>query len=487
MSSPLTMLKKTKRSPLQGTPSEPRCRQNVAFRKDPSSGSNSSLSDASEGQSDDAQSPLQCTDAASTSNPSGGEPWSRPPSITVVHIPSPSADARQSDFNLMSAMMQQVILLEKRVWSQEEELLQKDRKIALLEGKLAEWEQSDAAREETNKQDLEDKCQQLQDQVSEMESVLSEFGLIWLGEPRDSEVKDFSMDFDLVLERVKELNVLAGEEQTFIRPTSTGAQLGRVDPVPLRLYSNGIIMCDGPFRSFQEPSAQWCMLDIMEGYFPSELQEQFPDGVPFEVYDHRDEEFSLDQLWLRFPGDGQTILGERFESTKPACCHLLGRKPKRSRSLLPRVMIRAGELFEIRDSVTANLLGVSGACSDSPILVETKALQSMKERLQTSTCEPTCPPLGEVTLKVRSEDGENTYLLKMSISETVADIRRYLDQHRGDGAQKYDIISANPHRCYDDSWTLQSSGLTCNCTLVLRKRTPPAGPKQKRRVQGGFM
>ncbi|KAM8826855.1 UBX domain-containing protein 11 [Synchiropus picturatus] len=461
MSSPLTMLKKTKRSPLQGTLSEPRCRPNVAFRKEPSS--------ASECQSDDGPQTPPCTEAASTtSNPSGDH---------------------QSHFDLMSAMMQQVILLEKRVWSQEEELQRKDRKIALLEGKLAEWEQSDAAREETNKEDLEEKCQQLQDQVAEMESVLSEFGLIWLGEPRDSEVsvevKDFSMDFDLVLERVKELNVLAGEEQTFIQRTSTGAQLGRVDPVPLRLYSNGIIMCDGPFRSFQEPSAQWCMLDIMEGYFPSELQEQFPDGVPFEVYDHRDEEFNLDPLWLRFPGDGQTILGERVESTQPACCPSLGRKPKLNWTILPKVMIRAGELYEIRDSVTASLLGLSGACSDSLILVETKALQSMKERLQSSSCERAAPAPGEVTLKVRSEDGEKTYLLKMSLSETVADIRRYLDQHRGEGAQKYDIISANPRRCYDDSWTLQSSGLTSNLTLILRRRTSPAGPKQKR--WGGLM
>lgn len=31
---------------------------------------------------------------------------------------------------------------------------------------------------------------------------------------------------------------------------------------------------------------QQCMQDLMDGYFPSELQERFPDGVPLEVRPH---------------------------------------------------------------------------------------------------------------------------------------------------------------------------------------------------------
>lgn len=67
---------------------------------------------------------------------------------------------------------------------------------------------------------------------------------------------DFHMNFDLVLQRVKELNVLAGKEETFVQATSTGAQLARKEPVQLTLYSNGIVMFDGPFRSYQEHSTQ---------------------------------------------------------------------------------------------------------------------------------------------------------------------------------------------------------------------------------------
>lgn len=126
-----------------------------------------------------------------------------------------------------------------------------------------------------------------------------------------SAVRKFHMNFDLVLQRIRELNILAGEGECFVRSTATGAQLAKKDPIQLSLYSNGIVMFEGPFRSYDEHSTQvwllklhkiqhfkldsfvvhnlflWglqrCMQDLMDGYFPSELQERFPDGVPFEV------------------------------------------------------------------------------------------------------------------------------------------------------------------------------------------------------------
>lgn len=64
------------------------------------------------------------------------------------------------------------------------------------------------------------------------------------------------MNFDLVLQRIKELNVLAGDGECFIKSTATGAQLAKKDTIRLSLYSNGIVMFDGPFRSYQEHSTQ---------------------------------------------------------------------------------------------------------------------------------------------------------------------------------------------------------------------------------------
>ena len=53
--------------------------------------------------------------------------------------------------------------------------------------------------------------------------------------------------------------------------------------MPFTIYANGIVLYSGPFRSFGEPTTQQCIKDIQDGYFPSELQHRYPDGVPFNV------------------------------------------------------------------------------------------------------------------------------------------------------------------------------------------------------------
>ena len=49
------------------------------------------------------------------------------------------------------------------------------------------------------------------------------------------------------------------------------------------LYANGIVMFSGPFRPFTDAETRICIKDIMDGFFPSELQNRYPDGVPFSV------------------------------------------------------------------------------------------------------------------------------------------------------------------------------------------------------------
>lgn len=125
----------------------------------------------------------------------------------------------------------------------------------------------------------------------------------------DASPSNFGVNFDLLLERIRELNVLAGEGESFVQMTALGAQLVTKQAVRLSLYRDGMVMLDGPFRSYQEHSTQVSVMqrkatpplhaaaasnlcsshlqqfvqDLMDGYFPSELQSRFPDGIPFEV------------------------------------------------------------------------------------------------------------------------------------------------------------------------------------------------------------
>jgi len=51
----------------------------------------------------------------------------------------------------------------------------------------------------------------------------------------------------------------------------------------MTFYANGMMLFSGPFRPYTDPLTQQFIQDITDGYFPSELQQKYPDGVPFIV------------------------------------------------------------------------------------------------------------------------------------------------------------------------------------------------------------
>ncbi|KAM4633813.1 UBX domain-containing protein 11 [Polymixia lowei] len=452
MSSPLSMLKKTKRVPLQGPLNQQGGRERVPFKGN----------------------------------------------LFTVTPPS--------DLELMSSMMQRLTQLETKVQSQAQEIEHKEKKIAILEQRLELLKISERTNDLNDKDDLVRTCHQLQTQVYEMERFLNDYGMIWVGDgetgdatcqqdreeaehiqtqsserglwqPDTSAVRNFHMNFDLVLQNIKELNILGGEGESYVQATARGAQLAKKDPIPLRLYSNGILMFDGPFRPYQEHSTQQCMQDLMDGYFPSELQERFPDGVPFEVHDRREEEFIVRRPWAEFPGKGQAVDGARKtgQSSNTVSSQIPGLKLTMDQFLnrLPKVVVRAGRVIDIRDSVKAALQGSSDAQNNNSVtLIDTPALQAMKERLEISDSHRPPSAHDVTTLRVKSEDGDHSYVLKMRFTETIGHVRQCLDKHRGGEFLGYDIISVFPQRCYsDDCQTLLACGLTPNAALLLRTKT----------------
>ncbi len=55
------------------------------------------------------------------------------------------------------------------------------------------------------------------------------------------------------------------------------------DPLRLMLYANGILLGAGPFRPFGDELTDELVRDLVDGYFPSELQERYPEGIPLAV------------------------------------------------------------------------------------------------------------------------------------------------------------------------------------------------------------
>ncbi|KAM6295983.1 LOW QUALITY PROTEIN: UBX domain-containing protein 11 [Aegotheles albertisi] len=390
-----------------------------------------------------------------------------------------------ADTELVSSMMQKITLLEQKIEKQAQEIQLKDRRIAELEEKMKTLQKGEDAPDSSTAEELEMRCLQLQTQVWEMEQFLNDYGLIWVGErherledgeelparslwkPGEAVVSKPPIDFDLILENVKDLNVLAGEGVSHIEHTPGGARLRQPEPLPLTLYQNGIVMFHGPFRPYEDPSTQQCLQDIMDGYFPSELQMRYPDGIPLQVTDRRDVVFQERNLPGTFPGHGQAVghsksseVQETMEIPDPEM-PLEQFLSKLSKSSKQREVI--GVQYSARAAQQGSDVG--------EILAETPGLAAL-ERAKTAE-EAKASARDVCTLRIKSESGEQTFIVKMLFTETIGDLRRHLAHARGGDSDSYEIISTFPQRVYsDNSRSLQECGLILNASLLLRRKDP---------------
>ncbi|XP_047729708.1 UBX domain-containing protein 11 isoform X3 [Prionailurus viverrinus] len=458
MSSPLASLGKTRRVPLESEPVNPGRRGIKIY------GDEDEVDMLNDGRgSEERISVPSCYGGI-------GAPVSR--QVPVFH-----------DSELVATLSRKLRDLEQQVKAQTDELLSKDRKIRALEEMLQTLREHQGKVTLQRQKQLETTCLQLQRQVGKMERFLSDYGLQWVGEPEDQEdsednsdsedgntdwmtAKKFwkpgdslappEVDFDRLLASLKDLSELVVVEgDTQVTPMPGGARLHVLEPIPLKLYRNGLMMFDGPFRPFHDPSTQRCLRDILDGFFPSELQRLYPDGVPFKVSDLRNQVYPENRLEL-FPGSRMTA--EKF----------LNR--------LPKFVIRRGEVIDIRGPIRDTLQN----CCPLPariqeIVVETPALAAERERSQESP-ESQAPLLS--MLRIKSENGEQAFLLMMRPEDTVGDVRTLLAQARAVDATTFEIISTFPPTVYhDDTVTLQAAGLVPNAALLLRaSRAPPPAP-----------
>ncbi|XP_068395314.1 UBX domain-containing protein 11 isoform X6 [Eschrichtius robustus] len=344
------------------------------------------------------------------------------------------------DPELMAAMARKVRDLERQVKAQADEMLSKDRKIRALEELVETLQEHQGTVTLQRQEELETMCAQLQRQVGEMERFLGDYGLQWVGEPMDKEdsedgerdwmtAKKFwkpgdslvppQVDFDRLLASLKDLSELAVDSDTQLTPVPSRVPHCVLEPIPLKLYRNGIVMFDGPFRPFHDPSTQRCLRDILDGFFPSELQWLYPDGVPFKVSDLRNQVYPENGLDA-FPGESRVVGWQRIRKPLDRMEHP-GSTMTAEKFLnrLPKFVIRQGEVIDIRGPIRDTL---KNCCPlrvrIQEIVVETPALTAERERSQES---PELPAPALSTLRIKSENGEQAFLLMMRPEDTVGD------------------------------------------------------------------
>ncbi|XP_063033457.1 UBX domain-containing protein 11 isoform X2 [Melospiza melodia melodia] len=214
-----------------------------------------------------------------------------------------------------------------------------------------------------------------------------------------------------------------------------------------------------------------CLQDILDGYFPSELQPRYPDGVPLQVTDRRDVVFQKPDLAGSFPGLGH-VVGTAESNRTQETSKIPG--PKCSREQDPN---EVSQPLKHRGSVGsaqgAAPQGSDGRQSCEEILLETPGLAALDRDRARAAEQAGAPEL--CRLHVRSESGEQTYELRMLLTDTIGDLRQLLAHLRG-GNSDYEILSTFPQRVYtDSSRSLQECGLVPRASLLLRRRDPSPG------------
>ncbi|XP_067942476.1 UBX domain-containing protein 11-like isoform X2 [Watersipora subatra] len=429
-----------------------------------------------------------------------------------------NACSTPTDLDLMHTMISRIAILEKQTQIQAKQLFDKDKRISVLEDKCRLYQKLNVEDANSSRyvRDLETRCLLYQQQISEMEEFLLDYGMMWVGEKDEEETSDesntdtqtkvgemwepsasladndslqqppkstnrYNIDFDKLIANIKELNMIAGDGETQIEKTKSGARFKIPDPVQLILYSNGMVMFDGPFRSYDEKTTQICIADLKDGFFPTELQSRYPEGVPFKVVDKRDVTFEPKQSVKAFAGQGQSLGGDTQPSRLvPSIVHkqtpvstgrtestLPGTKLTANQFLshLPASVIRSGRVIDIRSSLSDSLKGPEQqACPVT--IVQTETMQEIKERLELEESER--PPSGRNITTLRIKDMDNhTYVLKMKFSDTIGDIISYLSSLSDN--KDYQLVSTFPRKVYSDlSESLFNAGLTPNASLHLR-------------------
>lgn len=488
MSSPSNSLKKTRRSPLPYHPQVP-------FRHVTLEEVESPLPSSSDSCTIDSHTHKSIIDSLKLHSKS------------MASKEKELSKGSKNDAELLALMAQRLGMVENELLRTKREIIEKNEYISRLESRITMLEASQCLKQ-TEQVKYQRQCQALQDQVDEMEEFLNDYGMVWVGSGggRSSDYnvgsghetmwspstsiatpQKFSVDFDVVIKHIKELNILAGEGSSEVTRTSNGAQLKVLKPVPITLYNNGLSLFAGPFRPFSDPSTQQVIKDLTDGYFPSELQQRYPEGVPLEINDQRDVLYNMkNRVTSEFPGSGHLLGGDKGPSrllpsgslrasSQPRALRetseLLGQRQlslDQFLNKLPQSVVRSGRVLNIRSDIRDSLQG--GHKPSMLKLVETEVLEQMRSRLEVAESERPPTPAHLSTLCIKAENGEQTYILKMKSSETIGDVRNYINKLRHNEGQSCDYVlkTTFPPTTLDDlSATMEQCKLVPSATLYM--------------------
>jgi hypothetical protein len=299
--------------------------------------------------------------------------------------------------------------------------------------------------------DLKYNNAKLQLKLQEMEHFLGDYGLLWVGHNRDdddvaSDNDDQGTDGDAAHGKqigssaplqhivsfsefnlhIGELNAVIYSEPAQVITEGSNQRKARlvqaselVEKVRIVYYQNGLMIKNGPFRACDSGNYKTFVKDIVDGYFPSEFQEEYPSGVVFDL---------KDQHWVPFV-EGKT--DSFMQQNRMSKAQLLNR--------LPKTVIHNGEVVGIREDIGSRLIGgggLSGGGSGASGVAEagagvgsTVSAPKAKVVIDTFSLADSSSMGQDVRIQVKWVDQTTVVVAKMHEHNTVGDLKAYLERH----------------------------------------------------------
>ena len=335
-----------------------------------------------------------------------------------------------------------------------------------------------------------------------------------LNDEAGPEALGFAMDPAVIAGNVKQLNFIAGEGEKEIAVGADGLRRFKEKAlVAYVFYKNGIFARGGPLRAYALQESRVLVKDLMDGYFPWELKDEYPEGVPLRV------EFRLQEAWGKtaageddvplfraFAGAGQALGGGPVGANADegaaggrvdeGACEAAARQrevyqPKAGRGLgetlfrrLPEKVVRAnGEVISVRNEIRNLVRGgaeCSSSASNNKVVVEHVAVPDGAAAMPAPGAGSEAAVVGggggggggeQSRLRIKTPDGDRVLELSLPYDATIEALRRAILAHlsaAGQAVGRFTLRTSFPARLFDrDSETLREAGLVPNASLFM--------------------
>eukprot|EP01041_Mallomonas_annulata_P004926 gene4926-9825_t len=319
----------------------------------------------------------------------------------------------------------------------------------------------------------------LSQQLIEMEQFLADYGLVWVGfnskstnsnnitptKPKiENEMEDqHTISFSQFNKKIEELNDIIRSEPTQIKTEARRARLvhaeEQVECIRVIYYSNGLMVKRGPFRPINSNSYHTFVRDILDGFFPSEFRNEYPDGVILDLKDKHSEPY--------IEGNNDDVMTQN---------QLLSR--------LPKIAIRNGEVVHVRDELETKIRNMptyndiqlqpthdnkSNGQSNNPVtdanvnrsIIHVDSIYKNTDNDSSSIS----TSISLATVQVRWIQGSLVLVVRVPTTGTVGDIHTEIRRHFNDGCPPFELRSAYPPRSLCEAMTLEEAALLPNGTV----------------------